>query len=296
MSHGTDAIAPAATLSGTRPARTSGQARRRSRRPALPTGRVSVLVGRILLAAVVLGAWELGSGRLWDPFYFSRPSLILAKIGGEVADPGFYADLGITALEMVVGFGIGALAGIAIGVVLARWDYVANVVSPFLLALNSIPRIALAPMLIVWFGIGMASKIFLSATLVFFITFFNTLAGVRGVDAALCDVARVQGATSWQIFAKVVLPSASSWIITGLKMSLPFALVGVILGEFLVSSQGLGYRLNTYSTSYDTTGALAVIVIMMIAMMVLTGIVDALEARLMRWRPRDASTSVAQRA
>jgi NitT/TauT family transport system permease protein len=158
--------------------------------------------------------------------------------------------------------------------------------NPFLLALNGIPRIAFAPMLIVWFGIGVASKIFLGATLVFFITFFNTLSGVRDVDPALCDVARVQGATEWQIFIKVMLPAASSWILTGMKMSLPFALAGALLGEFLVSSEGLGYRLNTYSTAYDTTGALAIILIMMILMLVLTAAVDALEARILRWRPK----------
>ena len=289
MSPSTDAVAgPAAPAAGV--------GRPRPARRMLPAALGSVQLGRAVLTLVALGSWELGSGRLWDPFYFSKPSLILLKVAQEVIAPGFYNDLWVTGVEMFSGFAIGALTGIALGVLLARWDYLAEVVSPFLLALNSIPRIALAPMLIVWFGIGMASKIFLSATLVFFITFFNTLAGVRGVDLALCDVARVQGATSWQIFAKVVLPSASSWIMTGLKMSLPFALVGVILGEFLVSSQGLGYRLNTYSTSYDTTGALAVIAIMMIIMMALTGVTDRIEARLMRWRPRDASSTVAARA
>jgi NitT/TauT family transport system permease protein len=144
-------------------------------------------------------------------------------------------------------------------------------------------------MLIVWFGIDMASKIFLGATLVFFITFFNTIAGIRGVDQALCNVARVQGATEWQIFTKVMLPSATSWIITGLKMSLPFALVGVIIGEFLVSSKGLGYRLNAYSTSYNTVGAISMIIIMMIIMMALTAGLDRIETRLMRWRPRTTS-------
>ena len=124
-------------------------------------------------------------------------------------------------------------------------------------------------MLIVWFGIGMASKVFLAGTLVFFITFFNTLAGIRSVDKALCDVARVQGASEWQIFTKVMLPNASTWILTGMKMSLPFALVGVIIGEFLVSSQGLGFRLITYSTQYNMAGAISMILIMMFLMMVL---------------------------
>jgi NitT/TauT family transport system permease protein len=257
---------------------------------------LQIQIGRLLCAIVILGGWEFGSGWLWDPFYFSKPSLILVKLAHEFVDKGFYKDLWVTAIEMIAGYSIGAFAGIGIGVLLARWDFVAEVVGPFLLALNSIPRIALAPMLIVWFGIGIASKVFLGATLVFFITFFNTLGGVRGVDRALCDVARVQGASGWQIFTKVVLRSASSWIMTGLKMSLPFALVGVILGEFLVASEGLGYRLNSYSTSYDTTGALAIILVMMMIMMALTALLDMAEARLMRWRPRDETSSAAVRA
>jgi NitT/TauT family transport system permease protein len=149
-------------------------------------------------------------------------------------------------------------------------------------------------MLIVWFGIGYSSKVFLGATLVFFITFFNTLAGIRSVDKALCDVARVMKATEWQVFRKVMLPSASSWILTSVKISLPFALVGVILGEFLVSSQGLGYRLNRYSTSYNITGALAIVFLMMAIMLVLTAITNAVEARVLRWRPQSAAERVAQ--
>lgn len=257
---------------------------------------LAVQLGRIALAVVVLALWELGSGRLFDPFYFSRPSALIVQFGDELVDHGFYRDLGVTALEMALGYGFGAVSGIAGGVLLARWAYVARLFDPFLLALNSIPRIAVAPMLIVWFGIDLASKVFLAATLVFFITFFNTLSGIRGVDIALCNVARVQGASEWQIFTKVMLPSASSWILTGLKMSLPFALVGVILGEFLVSSKGLGYRLNLYSTSYNTTGALTMIVIMMLIMMLLTTAVDRLEARVLRWRPSPASTAAIPKA
>jgi NitT/TauT family transport system permease protein len=251
----------------------------------LGAGSLGVNLGRLLVAAVILGVWQFGANRLFDPFFFSTPVAIFKQLMLEVVNPEFYHDLGVTAAEMAAGFFMGAGAGIFLGVLLARWNYVASVIDPFLLALNSIPRIALAPMLVVWFGIDMASKIFLGATLVFFITFFNTIAGIRSVEKALCDVARVQGATDWQIFTKVMLPSASSWIMTGIKMSLPFALVGVIIGEFLVSSKGLGYRLNSYSTSYNTAGALSMIIIMMILMMVLTSVVDWLEARLMKWRP-----------
>jgi NitT/TauT family transport system permease protein len=246
---------------------------------------LGINAGRLAVAAVFLGLWQFGANRFFDPFFFGTPLAVFEKLMTELVNADFYNDLRVTAIEVAAGFSIGASAGIILGVLLARWTYVASVVDPFLLGLNSIPRIALAPMLIVWFGIDMASKVFLGATLVFFITFFNTIAGIRSVEKALCDVARVQGASDWQIFTKVMLPSASSWIMTGIKMSLPFALVGVIIGEFLVSSHGLGYRLNAYSTSYNTVGAISMIIVMMILMMMLTAIVDRLEARIMRWRP-----------
>lgn len=252
--------------------------------------RTAIRIGQVIVAAGFFAAWQVSH---LDPFYVSRPSDIAVQLIHELGRRQFYNDLLVTAQEMLFGYGIGAIAGIVLGVALGRWAYVARLLDPFLVALNSVPRIALAPMLIVWLGIDQASKIFLASTLVFFITFFNTLSGVRGVDQGLCNVARVQGATEWQIFTKVMLPAASTWILTGLKMSLPFALVGVILGEFMVSSKGLGYRLNLYSTSYDTTGAMTMIVIMMVLTMLLTAAFDRLEAHLLRWRPPHQGTATA---
>jgi NitT/TauT family transport system permease protein len=276
-------------------ARVAAPLRPRARLPWFsPNNVLSMQVSRVLFAAVCLGLWEYGANRWFDSFFFSTPSRIFVQVAHELVDPGFYRDLGVTALEMGAGFVIGAGGGIGLGVLLARWDYVAKMLDPFLLALYSIPRVALAPMLIVWFGIGYSSKIFLGATLVFFITFFNTISGIRSVDKALCDIARVMKATEWQVFSKVMLPSASSWILTSIKISLPFALVGVILGEFLVSSQGLGFRLNAYSTSYNITGAMAIVFLMMVMMLVLTAITNAIEARVLRWRPKSAAERVAQ--
>jgi len=259
-----------------------------------PDNALSLQVSRAVFALVVLGVWQYGADRWFDSFYFSTPLRIFAQVGKELIAPAFYHDLYVTTFEMLLGFGIGAGGGIVLGVLLARSAYVAKMLDPFLLALYSIPRVALAPMLIVWFGIGYSSKVFLAATLVFFVVFFNTLAGIRSVDKALCDIARVMQATEWQVFKKVMLPSASSWILTSIKISLPFALVGVILGEFLVSSQGLGFRLNTYSTNYNITGAMAIVFLMMVLMLLLTAITNAIEARALRWRPKSAAEPVAQ--
>jgi NitT/TauT family transport system permease protein len=257
---------------------------------------LSINIGRVFLIGSLLAAWEIGATWYFDPFFFSKPSLIAVKFARELLNPDLYRDAFVTGVELFFGYTIGAAAGIVFGVLLANWPFIAKVFDPLLAALNAIPRIAIAPMLIVWFGIGIASKIFLAATLVFFITFFNTHAGVRSVNQALLNVARIQGANGWQLFMKVVMPSASSWIITGLKTSLPFALAGVIFGEFLVASEGLGYRLNQYSTSYDTTGGISMIFLMMLIMMVLMAFADAIESRLLRWRPKADSAGATPRA
>lgn len=250
--------------------------------------RLAINGARLLLLATLLLAWELGSGRLLDPFYFSSPSKIVALLAKELIAPGFWNDVRITSIELLLGFFGGALAGILTGLALGRWQFAGAVLEPFLVALNSIPRIALAPLLVIWFGIDLASKVALAASLVYFITLFNTLAGLRGVDQGLVSVARIQGATQRQLFMKVVLPAASAWIMTGLKLSLPFALIGVIVGEFLAASAGLGYRLNMYSTSYNTTGTMAMLAVMMAFMLMLNGVMDLVETRLLRWRPKSA--------
>lgn len=253
-----------------------------------------VFGGRLVLVIAVLAIWEIATLTLVDPFFVSSPSRIASYLFKEVTDYEFYRDLYVSGVEMGVGFFFGALAGIAAGVLLARWELIAQIVDPFLVALNSIPRMALAPLLIIWFGIDMASKIVLAGTLVFFVTFFNTIGGIRSVDTRLCNVARVVGASEWQIFLKVMLPSASSWILTGLKMSLPFALIGVIVGEFMAASKGVGYRLNMFTTTYNITGAMTLILIIMVIMTALNAIMNKIESKTLRWRPSTRMTEVVE--
>jgi NitT/TauT family transport system permease protein len=250
--------------------------------------RTKVLVGQVVTIATALALWEYASGRWVDTFFVSKPSAVAVKLWSELFEASFYQDLMVTATEVFGGYAIGGLGGVALGVLLARWPIAAQILDPIFVALNSIPRIALAPLLVIWFGIDMASKIVLSATLVFFLTFFNTLAGMLNVETGLINVARVQGATERQIFLKVMLPAATSWIMTGLRMALPFALIGVIVGEFLAASMGLGYRLNMYATTYNTAGTMAMLFVMMACMMLLNGAMIRIERRLLRWKPRSA--------
>ncbi len=238
---------------------------------------------------VALGLfWELGAGVLFDPFYTGTPQGIFEVLARDFFDWRFYRDLYVTGVEMGLGYAFGAFFGVLLGTLFARWKFVAEVFDPIFVALNSIPRVALAPLFIIWFGIDLASKIVLSATLVFFLTFFSTLSGIRSVDKALVDIARIMGAKDRQIFFKVLLPGAVTWIMSGLRLSLPFALIGVIVGEFLAASAGLGFRLNMYSTSYNTDGTFAMLVVMMVLMMVLNFLISWVERHALRWKGEES--------
>jgi NitT/TauT family transport system permease protein len=250
--------------------------------------RRAVTIGQIILIIVVICGWHFGSGSLIDPFFLGTPIGVANVLIKDLVDPVFYNDLRVTATEMGLGYLVGGLGGVSLGVLFARRRLAADIADPFFSGLNSLPRIALAPLLVIWFGIDMGSKIVLAATLVFFLTFFTTLAGIRNVDRALIDVARVVGASQQQIFWYVMLPCAAAWVINGLKMSLPYALIGVIVGEFLISSSGLGYRLNFYSTSYNVNGTFAMLIVMMVLMMGLNAVMGLIERHALRWRSETA--------
>ncbi len=149
------------------------------------------------------------------------------------------------------------------------------------------PRIALAPLFIIWFGIGPLSKIMLVILMVFFLTFFNTYAGVRSVGPDLKNVARVMGANERQVLLKIVIPAASPWIFTGLKVSVPYSIVGAIVGEFMASSRGLGYAIMLHSNTFNTKGVLVGILIIMTIVLILNGIINRVENHVLRWRPQE---------
>jgi NitT/TauT family transport system permease protein len=154
-------------------------------------------------------------------------------------------------------------------------------------AFNGIPRIALAPLFIIWFGIGPTSKVILVISVVFFLTFFNTFAGVKGVDAELKNVLRIMGASERQILMKVTLPAIVPWITTGLKIALPYAIVAAVVGEFIAASKGLGYLINYNTSLFSTTGALGGILILALVVVVCNEGISRAESYLLRWRPRE---------
>ena len=246
---------------------------------------------RLAFGMVLLAFWEISSGRWIDPFWVSSPSLVFVYLYGVIADGSIFGHLAITLYETFTGFLIGAVFGIVLGFALGRREILAQVLDPYVVAFNGVPRIALAPLFIIWFGIGPTSKIILVISVVFFLTFFNTFAGVKGVDAELKNILRIMGASERQILMKVTLPAIVPWITTGLKISLPYAIVAAVVGEFIAASKGLGYLINYNTSLFSTTGALGGILILALVVVVCNEAITRLEAHLLRWRPRDEKNS-----
>ena len=250
-----------------------------------PRGRL--LVYRAAFGVLLLAMWELVSGRLIDPFWISSPSRVFAYLWQVVRDGSIFGHLAVTLYETVTGFLIGAVTGIGCGFLLGRRMVLAQVLDPYIVAFNGIPRIALAPLFIIWFGIGPNSKVVLVVIVVFFLTFFSTYSGVKGVDLELKNVLRIMGATERQILVKVTIPATVPWIATGLKVSVPYALVGAIVGEFIAASKGLGYLINYQTSLFSTTGALGGILIVAAIVVLSSEAINWAEAYLLRWRPRE---------
>lgn len=243
-----------------------------------------ITVARIAILVLVLGFWELASGRLFDVFWVSRPSLILEYIRDFLLKD-FAKHFWFTMTATGVGFVLGAAGGLLAGIFLSRSAFTAAVLDPFLVAINGIPRVALAPLFVVWFGIGLMPKIVLVFTLVFFVMFYNTYSGIRSVEKSYVDLAWVMGAGDGAIFRKVVLPASTPYIFLGLKLSIPYALIGAIIGEFVASSAGLGWKIQVETSQYNTTGTMAGLVILMAIVIAMNALFTFFESRMLRWRP-----------
>ncbi|KAA9166819.1 ABC transporter permease [Amycolatopsis acidicola] len=242
---------------------------------------------RIALLVVILVLWQVAADRWIDSTFTSKPTDIVGRLGEWSADGTLWTNTWITVQEIVYGFLIGAAAGAIAGFVLASLNLIYRVLDPFVLALYSIPKVALAPLFIVWFGIGMHMKVLLAAVTVFFLVFLNTSAGVREVDRGLIDAVRLMGGSRWDIARKVVLPASMTGVLTGLKVSIPYALIGAVIGELVASNRGLGYLINDAASQFDTAGVFATLVVLSVIAAVLNVFVSLIGRRANRWKPLD---------
>lgn len=250
-----------------------------------------VLAWRWAILVAFLGGWELTAGHgVIDPFFFSQPSAIVARLWEwateGTAEGPLWFHLWVTMEESLIGFFTGAAAGIVVGIALGRNRMLADVFSIYIKVINSIPRVVLAPIFIMIFGLGLGSKVALSFVMVFFVVFSNAFQGVREADRNMIANAQILGASPWQLTRSVIVPSAMSWIFASLHVSFGFAIVGAIVGEFVGSRYGIGLLINVAKGSFDAAGMYAAIVIIMVVALAADWAMTRLEHKLAKWRPQ----------
>lgn len=247
---------------------------------------------RVALLIAIVSLWEVSSGVIVAEFFVSKPSAIAKSLGSWLAGGDLFFHIGITATEAFVGFLVGASIGVMVGIVLGRIHFLAELLHPFIIAFYSLPKIALAPLFILWIGIGIGMKITLTATVVFFLVFLNTYTGVRNVNRELESIMHLMGASERHVLTKVVLPSAITWVFAGLRISVPYALIGAIVGELIASNRGLGYLLANASGQFDTAGVFAALIVIMMLAFLLNSLVRFMEMRLMPWKTAESEREV----
>jgi len=244
--------------------------------------RRAVLIGRVAVAVVVLGSWQLASGRLVSEFFVSSPSDIVGRLVQLVVTGELWPHLTQTLVEVGAGLLIGVPLGIALGVALGTSQLLSGWLLPYLMALYSLPRVALAPLFIVWFGIGLLSKITMVVTMVLFVIFYNVYQGVRDIDQDLLDVARSFRASRRQTLRWIVLPSLTPWLVTALRLSIGIALIGAVIAELIAASSGLGYYIKLSSNLLDVTGVFAGLAVITAVAIVLDQVLGHVERRVVR--------------
>ncbi|MDP7169155.1 MAG: ABC transporter permease [Nitrospinota bacterium] len=247
--------------------------------------RKKTILTRIVFFFAVVGLWELLSGPVIDSFFVSKPSRIIVSWVGDVINGDMLYHAQYTLTEALSGYFIGTIGGIVCGFALLYFPSIYRMIQPFIVAFYGIPRIALAPLFILWFGIGISSKIAVASLIVFFVNFVNTTAGIQGVSRDLLNVVSVMGAGPFQRMWKIQLPSALPFIIAGLRVSVPSCMIGALVGEFISSNRGIGFMIIDAQSEWDIAAAFAAIFSILIMVVCMNGVVSFLEKRFLRWRP-----------
>lgn len=252
--------------------------------------RALLLLLQILVAVVILLIWHLATTTtlFGNPktisFFFADPLKVALRVVQWFASGSIWYHLWITLSESILAFLLGSLGGIVFGFWFARKPLVAAVFDPYVKAANALPRVVLAPIFALWFGLGIWSKVALGITLVFFIVFFNVYQGVKEVSQPILSNARMLGMNERQLLRHVYLPSALSWVFSSLHTSVGFAVVGAVVGEYLGSAAGLGYLIQQAEGVFDVTGVFAGMVVLTAFVLIVDWLVTMVERRLLAWR------------
>jgi len=241
---------------------------------------------QLVLLVTFLGAWELGvRAKLIDPFFFASPSQIGTTIAKWWHQGYILGDVAITMWETILGLVIGGVIGVALGVLLAANRFLGAVFEPLLVLLNSIPRVTLVPLFILWFGFTLMSKVVSAVVLVLFVVFFATYAGIKDVDPTLVANARVLGASRADIVRHVLVPSALTWIFASLRSAVGFALIGAVVAEYFGANAGVGYRIQYSEAQLNTSGVFAGLFILMVLVFVVDLFIRWVQRKLIVWKP-----------
>jgi NitT/TauT family transport system permease protein len=255
-------------------------------------GSLRVHLYQLLLAIVLLGGWEAGvRAGVLDGFFFPKPSDIGARIAQWAATEDFYTQVAITLIEAALAFVLGTLGGVVVGLWLGLSPLASRVLDPFLKVMNSIPKVILAPIFMLWFGLGLLSKVVLGLTLVFFVAFFNTYQGVLEVNPVVLSNARLLGASRASLLRHVYLPSASTWILSSLRVSVGFAMIGAVVGEYLGSAAGMGHMIAVAEGMFDAVGVFAGVAVLSFFVLLVDAAVSRIERPLLVWRPDRETTT-----
>ena len=260
--------------------------------------KLGILGAQVVVLILVFGGWQLFTSlKIVDPFFFGQPSGIVRTAWQWVQhgtnQGSIWLQIYTTMEEAVFGFFIGVAAGIVVGVLLGQFRFLSDVLSPYIKAVNALPRIVLGALFVIVLGLGISSKIVLAAFLVFFVVFFNAYQGVREVDGNLVNNARILGASRMQVIRNVVLPSAMTWIIASLHVAFGFAVIGAIVGEVLGAQHGLGVLITDSANNFNTDDIFAGMIIIGLIALIAEWLISLLERRLLAWRPQTSSEASA---
>jgi len=245
----------------------------------------SRLARRLVVLGILLSLWEvLARFGVLNPFYVPPPSKVAVTLYGLFADGEIWTHIEATFGAALLGLALGVVVGAALGVGAALLPHVGEILDPAMTVLNAVPRIILAPLFVIWFGIGIASKVAVTFVLIAVLFFFAVYAGIKEVDQRLVERVKTLGGGSSILLREVYLPAVTAWALSNLKVAVGFAFTGAVVGEFVASSRGLGYLLSFAQSTYNASLTLALLLLIMVFVFVLFALAGSLEKRLLRWR------------